>query len=222
MFLETEQPNMVASVTSILNSANTAEIGSEDRPEINVRMFTTSYNGAFEDDAVSNAHLSNLKFTFSSFYRNTGSDAFTKAYGQKYNGLLPDRYAIRGFDVTMDVLLKLAYKNNLFETSKYIGLTEYAGNGFDYFDDWTSGYFNRACYIMEYNDFRIKEVEPKMTAKVTYNGNLRTTCVHIRSGSKYITDAPIDNNGKGEAFTYRYRSDRIGQLHDDNDGHQGP
>ncbi len=165
VFLETEQPNMVASVTSILNSANTAEIGSEDQPEINVRMFTTSYNGAFEDDAVSNAHLSNLKFTFSSFYRNTGSDAFTKAYGQKYNGLLPDRYAIRGFDVTMDVLLKLAYKNNLFETSKYIGLTEYAGNGFDYFDDWTSGYFNRACYIMEYNDFRIKEVEPKNDSK---------------------------------------------------------
>lgn len=40
-----------------------------------------------------------------------------------------------------------------------------------------------------------------MTAKVTYNGNLRTTCVHLRSGSEYITDAPIDNNGKGEAFS---------------------
>lgn len=40
-----------------------------------------------------------------------------------------------------------------------------------------------------------------MTAKVTYNGNLRTTCVHLRSGSEYITDAPVDNNGKGEAFS---------------------
>jgi uncharacterized OsmC-like protein len=40
-----------------------------------------------------------------------------------------------------------------------------------------------------------------MTSKVTYNGNLRTTCVHIRSGNEYITDAPIDNNGKGEAFS---------------------
>ena len=40
-----------------------------------------------------------------------------------------------------------------------------------------------------------------MTAKVTYNGNLRTTCVHVRSGSEYITDAPVDNNGKGEAFS---------------------
>ena len=40
-----------------------------------------------------------------------------------------------------------------------------------------------------------------MTSKVTYNGNLRTTCVHLRSGSEYITDAPVDNNGKGEAFS---------------------
>ena len=115
----------------------------------------------FENEAVSKTHLSNLKFTFSSFYRESGNADFINAYGKKYNGLIPDRYAVRGFDVTMDVLLKLAYKNNLFETSKYIGLTEYAGNGFDYFNDWTSGYFNRACYIMEYEDLTIKEVEPK-------------------------------------------------------------
>ncbi|WP_228238985.1 OsmC family protein [Allomuricauda sp. M10] len=40
-----------------------------------------------------------------------------------------------------------------------------------------------------------------MTSKVTYNGNLRTTNVHVRSGNEYITDAPLDNNGKGEAFS---------------------
>ena len=40
-----------------------------------------------------------------------------------------------------------------------------------------------------------------MTSKVTYNGDLRTTCLHLRSGNEFITDAPIDNNGKGEAFS---------------------
>lgn len=39
------------------------------------------------------------------------------------------------------------------------------------------------------------------TAKVTYLGELRTECEHLRSGSKFITDAPLDNNGKGEAFS---------------------
>ncbi|MGB5821163.1 MAG: OsmC family protein [Saonia sp.] len=40
-----------------------------------------------------------------------------------------------------------------------------------------------------------------MTSKVTYTGALRTTCTHLRSGSDFITDAPIDNNGLGQAFS---------------------
>jgi len=40
-----------------------------------------------------------------------------------------------------------------------------------------------------------------MTSKVTYTGELRTSCEHIRSGDTIITDAPIDNNGLGQAFS---------------------
>lgn len=39
------------------------------------------------------------------------------------------------------------------------------------------------------------------TSKVTYLGDLRTSSIHIASGSEIISDAPIDNNGKGEAFS---------------------
>ena len=39
------------------------------------------------------------------------------------------------------------------------------------------------------------------TSLVTYLGELRTNAVHLASGNKIITDAPIDNNGKGEAFS---------------------
>jgi uncharacterized OsmC-like protein len=39
------------------------------------------------------------------------------------------------------------------------------------------------------------------TSKVTYLGNLRTENEHLKSGDKFITDAPTDNNGKGEAFS---------------------
>ena len=34
-----------------------------------------------------------------------------------------------------------------------------------------------------------------------YQGELRTEVTHLRSGNKIITDAPPDNNGKGEAFS---------------------
>ncbi|WP_297707583.1 OsmC family protein [uncultured Eudoraea sp.] len=40
-----------------------------------------------------------------------------------------------------------------------------------------------------------------MTSKVTYTGELRTRCVHLRSGNEIITDAPVDNNGLGKAFS---------------------
>ncbi|MFL9837525.1 OsmC family protein [Flavobacterium sp. ST-75] len=40
-----------------------------------------------------------------------------------------------------------------------------------------------------------------MTSKVTYLGDLRTSSVHLQSGSEIISDAPLDNNGKGEAFS---------------------
>ncbi len=34
-----------------------------------------------------------------------------------------------------------------------------------------------------------------------YLGGLRTEVTHLKSGNKIITDAPTDNNGKGEAFS---------------------
>ena len=34
-----------------------------------------------------------------------------------------------------------------------------------------------------------------------YTGNLRTEAIHDQSGSKLVTDAPLDNHGKGEFFS---------------------
>jgi putative redox protein len=40
-----------------------------------------------------------------------------------------------------------------------------------------------------------------MTSTVVYNGALRTSCTHVKSGDHFETDAPTDNNGKGERFS---------------------
>lgn len=40
-----------------------------------------------------------------------------------------------------------------------------------------------------------------MTSTVVYNGDLRTTCTHLKSGNDFETDAPLDNNGRGERFS---------------------
>ena len=38
-------------------------------------------------------------------------------------------------------------------------------------------------------------------SRIKYLGDLRTDMVHLLSGNKLITDAPLDNQGKGEAFS---------------------
>ena len=40
-----------------------------------------------------------------------------------------------------------------------------------------------------------------MTSVVEYEGELRTVCTHLRSENSFETDAPVDNNGKGERFS---------------------
>lgn len=39
------------------------------------------------------------------------------------------------------------------------------------------------------------------TSEVTYLGELRTKAIHTGSGTQIISDAPLDNQGKGEAFS---------------------
>ena len=39
------------------------------------------------------------------------------------------------------------------------------------------------------------------TVTAKYLGDLRVECTHVASGTKLVSDAPVDNNGKGEAFS---------------------
>ncbi len=151
IFVESDNVQLVPGVTSILNSATSEKV--------RIRMFTTNKNKAFENDVISTTHLSNLKFTYPSAYRESGSNSFIKRYQDKW-GSAPDRYAVRGFDITFDLLLKLAYKASLFDASEFVGVTEYSGNKFDYVKNPSSGYYNTAAYIMTYDSMYIKEVTP--------------------------------------------------------------
>lgn len=39
------------------------------------------------------------------------------------------------------------------------------------------------------------------TIETVYQGTLRTQAKHVQSGTEILTDAPVDNQGKGEAFS---------------------
>ncbi len=42
---------------------------------------------------------------------------------------------------------------------------------------------------------------PKLTSRIIYTGDLRTEATHLKSGTVVETDAPLDNQGKGERFS---------------------
>jgi uncharacterized OsmC-like protein len=39
------------------------------------------------------------------------------------------------------------------------------------------------------------------TSRILYTGDLRTEATHVKSGQTFITDAPVNNQGRGEAFS---------------------
>lgn len=159
VFVESDNYKLISSVVSILNSFNnTAFDPVLGKDKVNVRMFTTDMNSAFENDVISNTHLSNLKFTYPSVNRQVSNNTFVERYRTRF-GDDPDKYAVRGFDLTYDMLLKLAYKNNLVDVSRIIGETEYSGNKFNYERKGVSGYYNQSSYIMMMDDLRIKTIE---------------------------------------------------------------
>ena len=159
VFVESDNYKLIASVVSILNSFNnTAFDAVLGKDKVSVRMFTTDMNSAFENDVISNTHLSNLNFTYPSVNRQVANNSFVERYRKRF-GDDPDRYAIRGFDLTFDLLLKLAYKNDLIDVSRFIGETEYNGNKFNYERKGVAGYYNQSSYIMMIDDLRIKELE---------------------------------------------------------------
>lgn len=142
--LESEDPIIISNAVGILNGM----------PEdFNIRLFTTDRNDGFEYDDVSNFHLANLNFTFPSIsrsYKFDDKDAFLVSYKNKYE-VLPNKYAVRGFDVTYDVLLRLAAAGNVYDGTSGRYETSYIESNFRYEKKLFSGYSNKAHFILKYN-----------------------------------------------------------------------
>lgn len=154
VFVETNNAGYVLSVLSALNSMN-----SRDKEVI---MVTTNKTDAFDYEYLSNNQLGNLKFHYPSINKNYNSDipkGFIKSYKTEY-GITPNKYAVRGFDLTMDVVLRLASYDNLYKASDNAIETEYVENKFRYAKKLSGGYYNESVYILKYTpDLTIEAVK---------------------------------------------------------------
>ena len=144
VILASDNPVLVSNVIGLLNGLP---------PDKGVRLFTLDKSDAYEFEDIQNTNLARLKFTYPSVYRSfdyDNPDAFVTSYKNKY-GVYPNRFAIRGFDVTYDCLLRLGIAESLYEAVDLDGETQYVGNKFFYVLSG-SGYANNAGYIMMYGE----------------------------------------------------------------------
>ncbi|MGK0174392.1 MAG: LysM repeat protein, partial [Ulvibacter sp.] len=145
VILESIKPGIISNTLGLLN-------GMPDT--FKIRLFTLDRNDAYEFHDVSNTHLAKLNFTFPSVnksYSYKDKNPFVVSYKNKY-GVYPNRYAVRGFDVTYDILLRLGSAEDVFESTESDYVTEYVENKFRYTKTSSRGYRNQAAYIIKYKD----------------------------------------------------------------------
>ena len=165
VFLETNNEGFASNVTSMLNGLNGVTRQKDDvnkdiefEIERELVLMTTNRNKAFMGNNISNTDLSNLNFQFPSvhFYKED-LNSFTKSYKQRF-GAYPTRYATRGFDLTLDLLLRLAAYDSIFEQLTMIQ-TNYLENKFKYIQSPRGGYVNESAFILKYEDLFIVKIE---------------------------------------------------------------
>ena len=153
VFLETKDQGFVSNVTSILNSFV--------NDSVQISLYTTSSNKAFSGNNISNYNLSNLNFHYPSINKpldfNLYSD-FIINFKNIYN-FIPNKYVIRGYDIMLDLLLRLSSdKINL--RGSNLSETEHIENKFKYLKNMNSlGYRNISTYIIKYENLELKVVE---------------------------------------------------------------
>ena len=124
-----------------------------------VQLVILEQNDTFDFEEISLTRLTKLKLLYPSLSRPNESDEanqFDVKY-KKVNKIIPNQYAIRGFDVTFDTLLRLS-QDNTFEETIQSSPSEQIENKFDYVQNATYGYTNNGIYILYYDtDLTIKE-----------------------------------------------------------------
>ena len=144
--------------TSMIKATMTALLSVQQW--FNVQLVILEPNETLNTDEIEFADLVKLKLMYPSMTReNTTPQAllFEKNF-KLINKVTPNAFAIRGFDVTFDALMRLSQPNGFFESTNQV--TEQVESKFDYFKNETGGFANKGLYILYYDaDLTVKEAK---------------------------------------------------------------
>ena len=151
VFLEADEPNLVISMTSMLNAQQ-----NETRT---IRLLTTYRDNVYDDENIDQGHLGNLRFTYTAPYNiNPLALAELQATYQERFGAIPTREAVRGYELVLDLALRTAIRRKLFDGFT-LGETEYLQNKFLFEPEPSDqGYRNNSIYLLQHQGFETIEL----------------------------------------------------------------
>ncbi len=149
--LDSERTGMILSTTNVLLN---------EMDNFQIQLVIIEPNDTLDFEEISMKRLTILKMLYPSLTRdNTSPEAvnFENDYKAK-NKIFPSQFAVRGFDVTFDTLLRIT-QGKSFEDTANATKTEQMESKFEYAKKGKDGYVNKGVYIMEYQqDLSVKQV----------------------------------------------------------------
>lgn len=149
VIIETTNTTMIKQIIKTMLSA---------RATYNVQLVILEPNETLDTDEIYFENLTKLHLMYPSATRENNSpeaQMFMNSYKKK-NKVNPSTYAIRGFDVTFDTMMRLSQNKTYQETAETM-ITEQVESKFEYQKNEDGGYTNKGIYILYYDtDLTVK------------------------------------------------------------------
>ncbi len=150
---------LVSEKTGTIFTATNAMISA--MKDYQVQLVILEPNETLDFEEIDLKRLTKLKMAYPSASKDNDTEEaqqFEMAYKKK-NRIFPNQYAVRGFDLTFDTLLRLSQDKPLQESLDN-DATEQVESKFDYAKKLSGGYANNGIYILYYDeDLTIKQAE---------------------------------------------------------------
>ena len=152
VILVSEKTGVIFTVTNTMQSA---------MKDYQVQLVILEPNETLDFEEIALSRLTKLKMAYPSASKENETEEaqqFATAYKKK-NRIFPNQYAIRGFDLTFDTMLRLS-QGQTFEDSINANASEQIESKFDYAKKLSGGYANNGIYILYYDeDLTIKQAQ---------------------------------------------------------------
>ena len=153
VFLESQNLNVITSVSSMLNS--------QISKERNIKMLTSYRSEIYENENISLQHLGNLKFTYPTYFLPKFGEELSELNNEFLAnfGKLPNKTAIRAYEITLDLILRTSYRRKLIKSID-LPETKYYQNRFKY-QTFENGFINNSVLLIQHDDLDVFEIDLK-------------------------------------------------------------